>query len=664
MEIVPTVFRKAADFLARSMPALLLGAALLFFTIRYVPAFNLSMMDTETVWLPLFYQDIVTEHHPASYWQWSGFNAFFPDLTVFFVLDFIGGAWFAVQGTVIVFFLAWLAACVGLVVALRRRHSLALASFLFLIIIGEITDFSLSRDFGAALQDPIFEPAYHVSISLLGLTCVAFLVDQLQRPSRLGYSFLLLFVYLGVFSNIVFVTSFVIPALVTLAFLACFFAAERRNFARLAVGLVVSAVISFLLVPHFPVPTDSDRYLYLNLHEASNALSCLWTQMGQNHLYYDFLIGLDVFSVLGGVFFLAAFPFYPALKRQSRVTTALIAFGTAAIACNWGAVMLIGRYIDMGENRYLVTALILPLFAIALGAHSLIRWETWMENLLVIMTAVFVFFCALVPPGPSDEYSEVQGNIPILQEIMKKNNITLGVVSYWRSNLYTFLSRGSVTLRSIGDDGSVNNLYTSLWWYGKGRPIHEAPHFRLILDPDKHMADEYGPPDQTTHLPDGEEVWIYSEARSIRYNDYFRLFTTRFTDDGHTLPIRPFEISSETGRREGNSFIAVSGRDAGGYLTRGPRLTLRPGHYRAVYRYAYEAAPTSDKPAAYELWDHGVDKDEIIDTAKIEYTDALPHDLSRPFIARNPSDSYEMLIRYGGSGTLRVDALEVTCMEP
>jgi hypothetical protein len=97
--------------------------ASLFFAVRYVPGFFYSMIDTETVVVPAVYRDLAVLHHPAADWQWGGFSALFPDVSTFFLLNFIlRDGWLALQVLVVLFFIGWLAASAGLAAVLKRPH--------------------------------------------------------------------------------------------------------------------------------------------------------------------------------------------------------------------------------------------------------------------------------------------------------------------------------------------------------------------------------------------------------------------------------------------------------------------------------------------------------------------------------------------------------------
>jgi hypothetical protein len=246
---------------------------------------------------------------------------------------------------------------------------------------------------------------------------------------------------------------------------------------------------------------------------------------------------------------------------------------------------------------------------------------------------------------------------------MKKNHITAGLITYWRANLLTFLSHGEVTMRSETGDGSIVALNDTMRWYGKGLPVGEGPRFRLVFPEDDGLSQRYGTPDQVLKLPEGDTVWIYSEEHAITYNEYFQQLSNRWSDHGRTMNFKASDLPSGLGKTEGGTRIAVAG-DGDDCLTSGPNIQLQPGHYRAVYHYQYLAAPDPAHPATYDLLVHHPDADISAHEMPLAYVDNQPHVFVDDFTVTEPGLNHEMRVHYHNSGTLRVDALDVTSLGP
>jgi hypothetical protein len=658
--------RRIRGFLARYGTRVLLGAAVLAFALHFMPQATLSLNDTETVLLPLVYQDVVVLHHPLSEWQWPGASSLVPDNAVFFLLRFLGhNDWFALEGATVFFFLALVAACLGLVRASRRPHALGLATLLILLVVAQACDFTPGSPVEIALRKPLFQPVYHAGTAVLFLACTALLLAQIQGAGRTGFRVLLAFVFLAVVSDFLFIVDFVIPVVLTEAVLAVGFRREWKRHVRLAAGVGLTGLAGFFLAPHlFPAPTAIGQYLVIDLNGMRNSLAMLWGQLvDPDHHYFVFLVVLDVVTVLAGLATLIAFCFFQAGKKMPAPVLAAMVYAGSAISCDWGATLLTGNYAGIGENRYLVVALLLPLFLLAFGLHAVIQWRPWLENGVAAAAGVFIAACAFIPQSPSADYLRDQDLIPALKDVMRKNHISAGLVTYWRSNLLTFLSHGDVTFRAETSDGVIVRLHDTMLWYGKGRPFAEHPRFRIIIpEDDDALSRRFGPPDRVLQVL-GETVWIYSEEHAITYNEFFDQLSNRWSDGGRTMTFKATDLSSSLGKTKGASRLAVPG-DGEDFLTWGPNLQLQPGHYRAVYHYQYLAPPDPAHPATYDLLVHHPAADIATHELPLPYVNNQPQVFVDDFTVTEPGLAHEMRIRYHNSGTLRLDALDVTSLGP
>jgi hypothetical protein len=657
------VFR---HWLARHGGRVLLAAAVLVFALRFMPQVTLSLTDTETVLLPLVYQDVVTEHHPATDWQWPGASSLFPDDVVFFLLRFLSGDdWFALEATTVFFFLGLVAGCLALVRSSRRPHALGLATLLIVLVVALACDFHPGSPVEIALRKPLFAPVYHAGTALFCLVGFALLLAGIMGGRQAGFWRLPVLIFLAVISDFLFIVDFVVPALLTEAALALAFRAEWKRHFGLAAGVCFSAAAGFLLAPHcFPAPTATGRYLAVDLNGLRNSLAALRVQMTDpQHRYFVFLVALDAAALLTALAGLAAFCFFPAGRKMPAPVVATLVFAGSAIACDWSATFLTGGYAGISENRYLIVALLLPLFLLVFGLHAVLPWRPWVENVVAAAAGVFILACSFIPQPPSGDYLDTLKLIPVLRDVMEKNHISAGLITYWRANLFTFLSHGDVTLRAETADGTIVRLHDTLQWYGKGSTAGKEPRFRLVFPEYDTLSQRYGTPDRVLALPDGEPVWIYSEARAIRYNPYFDQLSNQWTDNGRTLSFPAAALSSALGKTAGSARFAVAG-DGDDCLTSGPNIELQPGRYRAVYHYQYLAPPDPARPATYDLFVHHPEGDQSAHAIPLIYRNDQPQVLVDEFTVSEAGLAYEMRIHYHDSGTLRVDALDVTSLGP
>jgi hypothetical protein len=662
-EIPPGIVARRAigGFVARYWAWMLLGLALAIFAVTYLPALLLSMFGADFSQPPLFYKDVVLDHHSAGDWLWSPANSLFPDLIVFFTLRFLAGEdWLAMDCVFIFFFVSWIATCAWLIRAFRRPHALGLMTLLALLIFGEACDFP-----GLGLQSSFFQQVFHAGACLLTFTCLGFFISHISGYGRTaGFVALLVLSFLIGISDFLFLVDFVVPATITAVLIAIMFRRQWKRHLQLAAGIIGVGVAAFFSARHlFPAPTRVVQFTTPNWDSAKSVLGIIGAEMKDpgNH-WFVFMIALDVVIVLGVTAWVIALCFSKEARKVPAPIAAALLFSAGSICGNWTAVIFTGTYQDMTENRYLVVALNLPFFLFVFGLHGVINWRPWLEKGFATAAAVFISVCAFIPLPPCGEYSWAMQLIPFLQKTMKDRHIEAGLSTFWHSNLITFLSHGTVPMRSIASDGSLAYFANSLQWYGKDRPPGEGPHFRLVLpeSPDDERA-RFGPPDEVLTAPDGTTVWIYSEAHAIVYNKYFNMLSNRYLDGGRTMHINAIDLPASTGDGLNTSRIGHPG-DNPFYLTYGPYVVLAPGRYRAVYHYQYLSAPDPALAPTYDLLVHDDQGEKSYHRTLLPYQGTQPAVFVDEFTVTRPDLTYEMRIFFNGSGILRVDSLDVTSL--
>ena len=245
---------------------------------------------------------------------------------------------------------------------------------------------------------------------------------------------------------------------------------------------------------------------------------------------------------------------------------------------------------------------------------------------------------------------------------MKERHFQSALSSYWSANIVTFLSHGEVPVRSLTNDGHIYKWFNNLEWFGKGHPVKDWPHFRLIYCPDHGYSDTFGKPDEILFTPRNSEIWIYSEAHSISYNEYFDTLSNSLLDGGRTVRIAPSSLPGSSDI-DGNARVEVDGR-AECWLNYGPNLILEPGKYRATYHYTFSTLPVPGREPTYDLLMHTGSSEKSSDSARLPGPNTNPQVFIDNFTVTEPNHKYEMRLFYHGSGTIRVDWLDVTYLSP
>ena len=376
------------------------------------------------------------------------------------------------------------------------------------------------------------------------------------------------------------------------------------------------------------------------------------------------MIILDALTVLGGIAGLLLFIFSPARKYVTPLAFSVVAYCSSAVFLNWLATIVTGDYQDIPADRYVTVALLIPMFLAVFGFHAIVYWRPWLEKIFAVAISAFAVSVAFIPQDRSFNYCATIADIPFLESVEKQYHIDACLSDYWSANIVTFLSHGTVCPRSLTNDGRIYYWFNNLEWFGKGHPVEEWPHFRMIYEPDHGYSDKFGPPDQILYSPNHSEVWLYSDARSIRYNEYFDVLSNNLLDGGRTVRLYPADQQGDTGRILNHSKYVVEGQDQGGWLEFGPYLVLKPGHYRATFRYAYSAPLPEDNLPTYDLLVHTGTHEQSFDNTTLPCPNTDPQAFTDDFTVTEPGHKYEMRLYYHGSGSLRVDALDLTYKGP
>jgi hypothetical protein len=657
----PAPRKKKGPWGISSAAWLALAIAAVFFAFKAIPKLFYHLVDTEMVVLDMLSHDLLVEHHPFAGWMWGGFTAVFPDLAVFFPLKILHPhGFFALQGTMIFFFFSWLAGCALLVRAFDRPAPSLLTALLWLgvvsVAVGSLDD--------VALPDSFFQPIAHAGTHTLCLLSTAILFFQIRRGGHLLPFVLIVPIVLATLSDILFLVDFVVPAVATLCLLTVKFPALWRRFAGLAVVIVAAGYLGYKAIePVSPFPNSGvGVYLSIPWDQLHAQIVLLWNQfLAANPIKWTILVALDGVVVCG---LLVAVPIL-LFKSRDMLLIGGLTFVACAICSDWGAMVLRGVWERMYENRYVSEAMVLPFFLTAFLLHGAIRWPSRLVPSGTFAAAGLIVAAAFLPQPISQSCADARLDIPFLRQVMKENHITAGLADYWKSNLYTDLSHQTVILRSTEWDGRVCKLFQDDAWYGKGEPYAQSPHFRIYWGPGPEVAQnpDYGPPDQVLTAPSGATVWIYSEARAIRYNPYFDILSNKLGENGSTMIFDVSKMLNGTGQVEGKSLVAREGRDKENFLIYGPFLRLQPGRYRVDYGYTYLTPPKKGQEAYYDLNGHDWLGEHISNGRVLPFNGTQHETLTDTFTNSVSDERYEIRIYYHGSGSLKIDSLTVTSLD-
>jgi hypothetical protein len=642
----------------------ILGGSVLFLAIHYMPAVYLDGLNSDMLIPMIFYQDIVQQGHSFQGWVWGGSSFLFPDLLLTWTLNFLlHDGITALQVATALLFLSWIG-----ILSLAYRASngkrmdvFAALTVLFAVAIAGPVGIHAGFCMSAYLTD------CHGGELLLTMGCFALMQWTWLRGHGRGFWFLSLFVMLGTLSDALFILTFTVPAIGTLALAMLWYPARSRLALALTGNILFFSMLGFLLVPYvFPVPV-APGYTGLRLEAALNSLRAIWQTLDfSRNGVRAFCLVLDL---LMPVLYAVGLGYYLRRNRRGSLSAAYflaLTYGTLLILVNWSGAILTGNFTGVDCYRYVMCALVSP-WLLAIGSISeFIPWAHRATQILFVAVSLLTVTVALSPPQPSFYYREAQQVLPVLRSVMAREHIEAGLANYWYANCFTYLSGQTVPIREITEDGHMGRWINNLQWFaGDGTPP-APPSFRFIAMYHLNstaIGNRYGLPSRIIQLPGVREVWIYSPEDAIRYSPIFGDLGNRHTFASPTqFHVSGAALPFSTGQVENGAIIARAGRDRESYVTYGPYLHTQSGRYRVDFMYAYEIPPSPEKVAMFDCIVHPAKTEKTLDQAPLPFFDTSEKIFTREILVpvQNSGDSLETRILYRGSGDLRVDSLTIT----
>ncbi|MGB8356768.1 MAG: hypothetical protein WCD79_22920 [Chthoniobacteraceae bacterium] len=651
-------------------PWILLILATLFFAFRYLPAACESIVTSDVLTLVIFYRDIVVQGHSAHGWVWGGASFEFPDMAVVWALNFLLGDGITAMATGAgLFFVLWVAGVVWVYKAAGGRQPGVFASLTLLFAV------ILAHSHGILGNDGLvtFMPVFHAGAVIMSLACLAITLKIRQQGYRPIFWLMSLLLILGASSDPVFLVVCTAPVLCALAVAALVSKQIRRIDLLLVCNIALSSVAGILLRPVLFPAHISSGYTRLNLPGAKNSLHVIREAMQTpGHMGFAVLVVLDILFVLFAMAMLIPFAPWNRKRLLRGPLLFILAYAASCVAMNWGAAILTGNYADMSNLRYVTFSLALPPLMFAALVAGSMPWGKKSITVLTFAVTIFTVAAAISLPPVSSNIRDAQLEISTLRKIMAQEHIEAGLGDYWSSHMLTYMSGGAVKTAAITSDGNPYRWFNNIQDYTGYDKTQAPPAFRFIylagLDPAGIRA-HYGEPSKILSTPDRTDIWIYSPVHAIHYSAAFNCMG----NDSNFIDVNTFHIAASalpsiTGKKEGDSIIALAGRDQQNTMIYGPYLHVAPGRYKIDFTYVCETPAEPGKGSAYDCIITTPQKQIILDQAPLPYVKGalgtFTREVTVPELKFPASQcALETRIIYKGSGDLRIDSLTITRLD-
>jgi len=504
--------------------------------------------NSDSLYLPYLYQDLITRHGKLSEWIFAATPYFFPDTLIYFILAGISQN---LKLSIVLYAITQFTLYYWLIIAIGKKiiknpndiaifHLSALISLLLLakgylqqetLMMGLISQ----SHFGTALM------------FLLGLLLV---LNTFSSQSLWNYFFLFVVCFLTAFSDIIYLVQFFIPAIISLGIMYYFSNNSPINkiYVKNIWMISLSCVSSYLfyrskILPiHLDTYTNGLRRIYLNelVGGAKKIIYNFSIFYQSNTIVFIFLMLYTVFSVhyLTKEFLCHSRRNLPlhAFNFTIILLFSTIIFGLISLLFVDNNLMA-GNFIGL---RHCIPFIIFPVF---LGIPIFITMYTHFGKYLskyflyVVIVMLSYAYC-FIPQGSSlsniiNFYPE---SVACLDSYANKYHLKNGMTYYfWESRLNSFLSKKNLNLVNVMHDlssGPRPRLYFNTLHDFKNKDFNFLlVHNDHMIDPDfvskmHQFNKKYGKPSIEFTCPAWNNkkntVYVYQTGRLNKdWNDEF-----------------------------------------------------------------------------------------------------------------------------------------------
>lgn len=483
------------------------------------PSLQWLFFNADTIYVPYLYWDLINNAGKLSLWKLAPVPYFFPDGFIYFILQTLTNNF---KVSILLFAFAQLCLYYFLVVAIGNKatkeiresslYHLSILLSLLLLAGGylqqETLNFALvsQEHFGTALM------------FLLG----TFLILKTFSSNRIINFILLFFVCIfTLFSDLLFITQFVVTAIATLCVMAILFQEKRKIYLQNILTICISSAISYyaflrskyLFHLHIKFPEEhlikrfhindlviaTKRILFnLSAFYEKNAI-IVFLLVSFIVLSFTFLFGL-FFKKIRGVKFNCSdsFAFVVIMLLMSVLTgyCSLIFLDNDLMA---GSFFDSNITLSSTANFYVGLRHYQPfiLFPVFLGAPLLLTHYTNLASVIsryygcIILAILFCGFAFTQKGQISDLINFYPEPIACLDRYAQKYHLENGAANYWEAKSYTLLSKQHLTVVAIDDHAKDRGkIEPEFWMNTKHDYLNRDIDFLIV----KNNSKEYPKP--------------------------------------------------------------------------------------------------------------------------------------------------------------------------
>ena len=430
-------------------------------------------INSDTVGLPNLYRDIVYDYGDLKYWSWASAPNLFPDAVLFYLTSFF------VRENIVtvsyVYALIQLLLMTGMLVFIykkivpekfRKTHWLIPVFFSLYFI--EAYYFSHDASFGFY----ILTYSYHAGPFINCLIALCFYFSALKFAFKL--SILTLIVFIGSFSDKLFIVMLIAPLVLTLLVNQVWkWKAILKTFLLLT-GFGIACYLGLYLYEWIG---EEKLIVFMAPHKIYNfgemePSALLFIEQMTNYIlipgFRSIQIVFTFLSIFAGIYY-----FFKYRKSTDNHLAFFGAFYVFFCVGTFLAPIINGNYTGYDTLRYNVYPFYFSslMFAILITAGLVNKpiKGTIKTISLFAMAVLFVMVIAKFKGNGLKTYFDYYPEtVAEIDSVAKVHHFTKGLSEYWTAKRTTMLSKEKVKILSVYNDVSMKELGSNISWYYSG----------------------------------------------------------------------------------------------------------------------------------------------------------------------------------------------------
>ncbi len=409
-----------------------------------------AFLNSDTLYLPSLYKDLIIDEHAIKGWQFNAAPNFFPEMILYFIIMIftgnflLGNVIYAVVQVLIV--LKLMSLIFKQLIPDKYILLSTLANILF-----SITFFIVLVNKAIDVPFYIVASAYHAGVFIMQLACIILLLLYLKKEKVKYLYWMILLAVLAIISDKLFLFLFSIPLMGISLYI--FILGDRKKVLKLTMANIVSVLLGlgiFQLIKWSEYVYFTEVPLQMSFESSIDSFWMMKKQFVEYLLRFDLRSLFFVLAILSfcGVVLLV----YKQWKNR-RVSEVIFFYFLYVILFSVLVPMVpivVGNYFGYDTLRYAISVMYFLLFNIPLVVFFLLRGTNligpirlnlnWvlMPVLVVLISFSVRFYDAKGMRNYLNYYPE---DVRVVDEIAKKEGLKVGLAEYWNANLIHILSR-------------------------------------------------------------------------------------------------------------------------------------------------------------------------------------------------------------------------------